>query len=109
MRLFVVPGMAHCGDGPGFSSFGQWYNGTNRPEEDVRAALVEWVERDRPPERIVATRRGESLWTDPRTTMESTSTLPSRPICAYPAGARWLGKGSTEDAGNFECVTPTGQ
>jgi hypothetical protein len=31
----------------------------------------------------------------------------SRPLCAYPLLARWNGQGSTDEAGNFQCVAPT--
>lgn len=103
-RLFVVPGMAHCGDGPGFSSFGQWYNGTGRPTEDIRAALFDWVENGHAPDSLSATRQAESLWTDPRVGLQSGKTRPTRLVCAWPRRARWIGSGSTEDAANFRCT-----
>jgi feruloyl esterase len=43
-RLFMVPGMAHCGGGDGTSSF------------DMLTALEKWVEGKHAPERIEASR-----------------------------------------------------
>lgn len=77
-RLFMVPGMAHCGGGEGPNSF------------DMVAALEQWVERGEAPARITASRRGG---TSPR----------SRPLCPYPQTAHYTGTGSTDDAANFVC------
>lgn len=41
-RLFMVPGMGHCGGGPGPNTF------------DAVGALDQWVERGKAPEKIVA-------------------------------------------------------
>jgi feruloyl esterase len=78
-RLFMAPGMAHCGGGTGPNTF------------DMQAALEAWVERGVAPEQIEATR--------------STSGIVdrSRPLCAYPNVAVYKGKGDTNDAANFEC------
>src|SRR5204863_6744793 len=43
-RMFMVPGMAHCGGGEGPNSF------------DMVGALEQWVEQKKAPERIVASR-----------------------------------------------------
>jgi len=80
MRLFMAPGVAHCAGGAGPNPVG------------TLEAVVDWVEKDIVPTRILATR-----------------TLPggavrSRPLCAYPKTARWTGAGSTDDAANFVCV-----
>lgn len=79
-RLFPVPGMAHCGGGPATDSF------------DAFAPLVRWVEKREAPDRIVAKAGPMSPW--PGRT---------RPLCAYPAVARYKGSGSIEDANNFVC------
>jgi feruloyl esterase len=42
-RLFLMPGMGHCGGGPSLDQF------------DFLSALVDWVEKDRAPESVVAT------------------------------------------------------
>jgi feruloyl esterase len=78
-RLFMVPGMNHCGGGPGTTSF------------DMLAALEAWVEQGRAPDRIQASRVTNG--TPDRT----------RPLCAYPQVATYRGSGSTDDAANFVC------
>jgi feruloyl esterase len=78
-RLFMAPGMAHCGGGEGPNSF------------DMIAALEQWVQEGRAPDRIVATHS---------TTGVSDRT---RPLCPYPQHAFYKGTGSTDDAVNFEC------
>ncbi|MGD0670069.1 MAG: tannase/feruloyl esterase family alpha/beta hydrolase [Bryobacteraceae bacterium] len=100
IRLFLAPGMQHCEYGPGPDSFGQ--NGFDRgdPQHDLEAALELWVERGVAPQRIVATRYNTDL--DP-----SSGVLRTRPLCAYPAVARWMGYGDTNDAANFTCVDTT--
>jgi feruloyl esterase len=82
VRLFMVPGMGHCGGGDGASTF------------DMVAALDKWVETGTTPEQIPASRvRGGKV---DRT----------RPLCAYPKYARYSGSGSMDDAANFSCVAP---
>ncbi len=82
-RLFVVPGMNHCGGGPAPSQF------------DAFSALVRWVEHGKAPDSLVGTAGADTPW--PGRT---------RPICAYPQQARYVGHGSIEDAANFVCVAP---
>ena len=85
-RLFMVPGMGHCGGGPGATAF------------DMLGALEHWVEQGAAPERIVATKfRGD----DPRQ-----GVLRTRPLCPYPRIAKYRGAGSTDDARNFSCRLP---
>jgi feruloyl esterase len=81
-RLFMVPGMGHCGGGPGLTGI------------DPLNALVEWVEQGTAPEEIVAKRTVKGV------------TEMSRPVCAYPAEARYSGHGDKNDAANFLCETP---
>jgi feruloyl esterase len=83
VRLFNVPGMAHCAGGPATDQF------------DAFAAVVAWVERGTPPDRILATARASSPW--PGRT---------RPLCPYPSYARYGGAGSIEDAASFACEAP---
>jgi feruloyl esterase len=82
-RLFMVPGMGHCGGGPGPNRF------------DMLAALERWVERGVAPRRIVATK---SVADDPQR-----GVLRTRPLCPYPAMAHYRGRGSTDDATSFYC------
>jgi feruloyl esterase len=84
-RLFMVPGMAHCGGGEGPNSF------------DMVGALEQWVEKGQAPDRIVASRRRDL-------TIDRT-----RPLCPYPQVATFKGAGSTEEAANFVCSLSGGQ
>ena len=82
-RLFLAPGVLHCGGGPGPNVF------------DTLTPLVEWVEQGTAPERIVATKfAGDN---------PANGVLMTRPLCAFPKFAEHKGKGSTKDAANFVC------
>lgn len=92
-RLFRVPGMAHCGGGPSTDQF------------DMLTPLLDWVERGREPDRIIAQARG------PGNAVATNSDVPSpwsptrsRPLCPYPSVAR-LRPGATdlETADSFSC------
>jgi len=99
VRLFMVPGMQHCGGGSGPNVFGQGRVAKGNPESNIGAALEQWVERGIPPEQIIATKYEEG--SDPESGVART-----RPLCAFPNVARYKGTGSTDDAANFECVPP---
>jgi feruloyl esterase len=75
-RLYMVPGMQHCGGGPGATVF------------DLAGPLERWVEEGAAPGQIIA-----KSTTGPRT----------RPLCAWPLVARYKGTGGIDDAANFEC------
>jgi len=81
-RLFLAPGVGHCGGGAGPSPYGQL------------DALVSWVENGKAPATLAAARR------DPAGTVTR-----SRPLCQYPLVAKYKGTGSTDDAANFVCST----
>ena len=76
-RLFLVPGMNHCGGGPALDRF------------DPLAAVVDWVEKGVAPDRISAT--GASF------------PGRSRPLCPFPLQAHYQGTGSTDQSVNFAC------
>ena len=76
-RAFFIPGMTHCAGGPATDVF------------DGLATIIDWVENGEAPERVLAS--GKSF---PGRT---------RPLCAYPKQAHYLGKGSIEDAAHFVC------
>jgi len=78
-RLFMVPGMAHCGGGDGTSNF------------DMMAALRSWVEEQHAPERVEASR------------VRNGKTDRTRPLCSYPQTAVYKGSGSIDDSANFSC------
>lgn len=86
-RLFLVPGMNHCGGGPATDNF------------DAFSAVVDWVEKGTAPESLLATVGARNVdkpaaWSAAR----------SRPLCAYPKKAV-LKAGSTdlESAASFTC------
>jgi feruloyl esterase len=79
-RLFMVPGMFHCGGGVGTSTF------------DVATPLVNWVESGTAPGAIAASQ------------ISGGKTIRTRPLCPYPQVARYKGGGSIDDAANFSCM-----
>jgi hypothetical protein len=96
VRLYMVPGMQHCYGGPGAVSFGQDGNGLSDPQQNIRLALEQWVEKDRAPTSILAAKYApDNPGHHPTIT---------RPLCTYPAAAKYKGKGDTNDAANFACV-----
>ena len=82
IRLFMVPGMAHCGGGDGTSMF------------DSLAVLEQWVEQKKTPAQIPASHLTNGV--RDRT----------RPLCPYPSIAAYTGSGDTNDAANFTCSKP---
>ncbi len=101
-RLYMVPGMQHCGgtapEGTGPDSFGQ--HGPSPMEKDaahsMQLSIERWVERWTPPAAIIATKyAGRGPGADVQMT---------RPLCAYPQVAKYKGSGDTNDAANFACV-----
>ena len=80
MRLFLAPGMGHCGGGEGPNAF------------DKVGALEDWVERGKAPDALIAS----------HATGGKVDRM--RPLCAYPQVAKYKGTGSIDDAVNFECV-----
>lgn len=79
-RLFLVPGMAHCGGGPATDQF------------DALTALEKWVEQGQAPQSMVA--KGAAF---PGRT---------RPLCPYPLYAGYNGSGDAQDASSFTCKSP---
>jgi len=94
LRMFMVPGMLHCGGGPGPDQFGGSGDEAPQPDadHDLLSALEAWVEHGRAPERIVASK------------VTGGAVVRTRPLCAYPAQARYRGAGSTDDAASFACA-----
>jgi hypothetical protein len=79
-RLFLAPGVGHCG------------GGTGPQPQDLFGALVNWVERGKAPNVILASR-----------TLSPSGTQ-TRPLCAYPKSAKYIGTGDTNNAANFVCA-----
>ena len=81
VRLFVVPGMGHCGGGAcAADTF------------DKYGAILDWYENGEAPNVLDASHvvNGEVTFT--------------RPLCAYPEWARYKGTGDPTLASSFECV-----
>jgi len=79
VRLFMVPGMGHCGGGDGPNEF------------DMLAALEQWREHAKAPNEILASQRNEGR------------VIRTRPLCPYPQIAKYKGSGSVDRAENFAC------
>ncbi len=82
LRLFMAPGMAHCGGGDGPNQF------------DALTAIEHWVENGEAPEQIVASH------------ITADKVARTRPLCPYPQVARYAGAGSPDSAANFVCRLP---
>jgi feruloyl esterase len=80
MRLFMVPGMGHCGGGPGINTF------------DSIGALEQWVEKGIAPAQMLGT-GAQGL---------------TRPLCPYPQYADYKGSGDLKKAENWVCKAPDG-
>jgi feruloyl esterase len=81
-RLFMAPGMAHCGGGIG------------PDRHDSVTAIVDWVEKGKAPDSMLAKR------------VVNGQVVRTRPLCPYPQVARYSGQGSIDEASNFRCVAP---
>jgi feruloyl esterase len=82
MRLFMLPGMAHCGNGEGPNRF------------ETMDALTQWVEKGQAPKQMIASHITNAV-------VDRT-----RPVCPYPQIAAYKGTRSTDDAANFVCKAP---
>src|ERR1043165_4284358 len=80
-RLFLVPGVYHCGGG--YIPY----------QEDFLGALVSWVEQSQAPTRVVAVARLQD------------GKVRSRPLFAYPERVKYV-KGDVETSGSFVGVMP---
>jgi feruloyl esterase len=81
-RLFMMPGVAHCGGGIG------------PDRNDAVTAVIDWVEKSKAPDALIA-----SKVTDGKT-------VRTRPLCPYPQVARYKGQGSIDEAASFSCKAP---
>lgn len=84
-RLFAVPGMNHCATGPATDNF------------DALGAIVDWVEKGKAPDAILATvsagnKELPANWSRSR----------ARPLCPWPEFAHYIG-GDVEKAESFVC------
>jgi feruloyl esterase len=82
VRLYMVPGMGHCGGGHGPNEF------------DLLTALDHWRDHGVAPAAVVASK------------VESGKVTRTRPLCPYPQVARYKGTGSIDQAASFACAAP---
>jgi hypothetical protein len=78
-RLFLMPGVLHCGGGSGCD------------DVDYAGIIRRWVEQGEAPSRIVARK------------LRGMQVVRTRPLCAYPMTARYNSSGSTDSAAAFTC------
>ena len=78
LRLFMAPGMGHCGGGPGVNTF------------DSIGTLEKWVEKEIAPDQMMGT-GAQGL---------------RRPLCPYPQYAEYQGTGDLKSAANWACKAP---
>ena len=83
-RLFLVPGMHHCGGGPGPDQF------------DTLSAMENWVEHGVAPAAIVARTKPE------------VAAKHALKLCPYPQQGRYSGAGDVQDPANWACVAKAG-
>lgn len=77
LRLFLLPGVLHCGGGPG-------------PDQADWLELIRtWVEEGTAPERVILTK------------VEDDSIIMTRPVFPYPEKAIWDGKGDPNSEESF--------
>jgi feruloyl esterase len=77
-RLYVVPGVAHCGGGEGF------------PNIDLVSQITAWAEQSKAPNAVM------TYQTD-----ASDAVTATRPVYPYPAVAKYTGSGDWHDAANY--------
>ena len=81
-RLYLLPGVAHCGGGAGPDTI------------DLLTPLMAWVEGGTPAGQVIASK------------VVNGAVTRTRPVFPFPTVARYIGSGSTDDAANFVAYTP---
>lgn len=116
-RLFMVPGMPHCGGSPGlgpnFVGFtGGFTGGLAVPQltdadHNWTDALERWVEKGIAPDHLIATEFAvEETGAAPAPILPATPVRSTRPICPYPQVASYANRGPTTVAASFDCKSP---
>jgi len=82
VRMYMAPGMGHCGGGEGPNVF------------DALAVLEQWREHEKAPAEMLASQIADGR------------VVRTRPLCPFPQIARYKGTGSIDDASSFACRTP---
>lgn len=101
-RLFLAPGMMHCGGGTGPDAFNGTLGIPPQPpaydaKHDLFSALIDWTDMGDAPDQVIATKFASE---------DAGKIDMQRPLCAYPKKAAYRGWGSTLSASSFRCVAP---
>ena len=90
-RLFLFPGIYHCGGGEGYTQF------------DLLSPLMAWVEGGDAPSRIIAAKvsLGPHVYTPPPLPQPGGTPIATRPVFAYPMVATYSGHGDVNDAASY--------
>ncbi|MGZ3274224.1 MAG: tannase/feruloyl esterase family alpha/beta hydrolase [Caulobacteraceae bacterium] len=89
-RMFLAPGVLHCAGGPGPSQI------------DWLGDLDGWIKTGKAPEQVTA-RTPPAPPARPGAPAPAPVKMMVRPVCAYPAKARWDGKGDPNVEASFSC------
>ena len=82
IRLYMAPGMGHCGGGEGPNTF------------DMVTTLEHWREHGAAPREVLASK------------ITNGKVERTRPLCPFPAIPQYKGTGSIDEAANFVCRQP---
>ena len=100
LRLYMAPGVEHCAGGPGPSAFGQLGIPTAKdPKFGIFDSLQNWVEKGIPAADVIATKYAPDEHGENKVVM-------TRPLCPYPAIAKYNGSGDPNGAASFACTKP---
>ena len=87
VKLFMIPGMAHCGGGQSPGNF------------DPLGAMVKWVESGAAPEKLIAIKPPSE---------SAPGTAPQKHLlCPYPQVAQFQGSGDSNDVSTYTCKKPS--
>lgn len=93
VRLFMAPGVYHCGGGPGADQVGGsgQLTAPGDPSRDMVWALIRWVEQGTAPASLVAAK------------VEAGRERFTRRLCPFPQAARYDGTGPQDQAASYQC------
>ena len=95
----MAPGMWHCKEGPGPSSFGgviAQQAPSYDAQYDLLTSLTQWVEQGIAPNSVIATKYNNDT--------RELGIAMQRPICAYPQIPVYKGAGNPNVASSFACA-----
>lgn len=94
-RLFMLPGVAHCGGGEGADTV------------DYLSSLEAWVEHGQAPDKLIGAHlKTDGVAASMKFPLNSPNIEFSRPLYPYPLTAKYLGHGDPKDASSFGPVRP---